>query len=91
LRDRQKELLELLDKSGANLYALLTRLTLREDIAEELMQELFIKLINSRSFDKAGGGDRKRLRRQRHLREMPGKNRRGLLRQVRHQFLDCIC
>ncbi len=47
MRDRQKELLELLDKSGANLYALLTRLTLREDIAEELMQELFIKLINS--------------------------------------------
>jgi RNA polymerase sigma-70 factor (ECF subfamily) len=46
--------LELLDKSGANLYALLTRLTLREDIAEELMQELFIKLINSRHFDKAG-------------------------------------
>jgi RNA polymerase sigma factor (sigma-70 family) len=32
----------------------LTRLTLREDVAEELMQELFIKLINSRSFDKAG-------------------------------------
>ena len=54
MRDCQKELLELLDKSGANLYALLTRLTLREDVAEELMQELFIKLINSRSFDKAG-------------------------------------
>jgi RNA polymerase sigma-70 factor (ECF subfamily) len=48
LRNRQKELLELLDKSGAKLYALLTRLTLREDIAEELMQELFIKLSNSR-------------------------------------------
>jgi RNA polymerase sigma-70 factor (ECF subfamily) len=46
LEDRQKELCELLDKSGANLYALLTRLTLREDIAEELMQELFIKLSN---------------------------------------------
>ncbi|OHB57459.1 MAG: hypothetical protein A2173_04335 [Planctomycetes bacterium RBG_13_44_8b] len=44
MRDRQKELFELLDKSGANLFALLTRLTLREDIAEELMQELFIKL-----------------------------------------------
>ncbi|TKJ36756.1 MAG: hypothetical protein CEE38_10655 [Planctomycetes bacterium B3_Pla] len=42
-----KELLELLDKSGAELYALLTRLTLREDVAEELMQELFIKLSNS--------------------------------------------
>jgi len=54
LPDRQKELLELLDRSGANLYTLLTRLTLREDVAEELMQELFIKLINSRSFDKAG-------------------------------------
>jgi len=48
LRDRQKELLELLDGSGASLYALLTRLTLREDIAEELMQELFIKLNNAR-------------------------------------------
>jgi RNA polymerase sigma-70 factor (ECF subfamily) len=53
LPDRQKELLELLDKSGANLYALLTRLTLREDVAEELMQELFIKLSNSRHFNKA--------------------------------------
>ena len=48
MSSRQKELLELLDKSGADLYALLTRLTLREDIAEELMQELFIKLNNSR-------------------------------------------
>lgn len=51
MQDRQKELLELLDKSGANLFTLLTRLTLREDIAEELMQELFIKLNNSH-FDK---------------------------------------
>jgi len=48
LRSRQKELLELLDKSGADLYALLTRLTLREEVAEELMQELFIKLNKSR-------------------------------------------
>lgn len=48
MRSRQKELLELLDKSGADLYALLTRLTLREDVAEELMQELFIKLNHSR-------------------------------------------
>ena len=54
MRDRQKELLELLDKSGANLYALLTRLTLREDIAEELMQELFIKLNKTNRFDKVG-------------------------------------
>lgn len=48
MSSRQKELLELLDKSGADLYALLTRLTLREEVAEELMQELFIKLNNSR-------------------------------------------
>jgi RNA polymerase sigma-70 factor (ECF subfamily) len=48
LRNRQKELLELLDRSGATLYVLLTRLTLREDIAEELMQDLFIKLSNAR-------------------------------------------
>lgn len=44
-----KELLELLDRSGAELHALLTRLTLREDVAEELMQDLFIRLSNSRS------------------------------------------
>jgi len=53
LRSRHEELLELLDKSGAELFALLTRLTLREDIAEELMQELFIKLSHSRGLDKA--------------------------------------
>jgi RNA polymerase sigma factor (sigma-70 family) len=52
LTGRQKELLELLDKSGASLFTLLTRLTLREDVAEELMQELFIKL-SSRHFDRA--------------------------------------
>lgn len=52
MENRQKELLELLDRLGASLYALLTRLTLREDVAEELMQELFIKLNNSRRWDK---------------------------------------
>ncbi|MGD8500606.1 MAG: RNA polymerase sigma factor [Phycisphaerales bacterium] len=57
MRDRQKELLELLDKSGANLYALLTKLTLREDVAEELMQELFIKLSNSRGASKVANWD----------------------------------
>ena len=52
MRDRQRKLLELLDKSGVSLHALLTRLTLREDVAEELMQELFIKLSNSSGLDK---------------------------------------
>jgi len=44
LSDRQTELLDLLDKFGAGLHALLARLTLREDVAEELMQDLFLKL-----------------------------------------------
>ncbi len=53
MKSRQKELLELLDTSGAELFALLTRLTLREDVAEELMQDLFIKLKSSKGLDKA--------------------------------------
>ena len=44
----QTELLELLENSGAKLYALLTRLTLREDVAEELLQDLFLKLHGAR-------------------------------------------
>jgi RNA polymerase sigma-70 factor (ECF subfamily) len=52
LENRQKELLELLDRSGASLYALLTKLTLREDVAEELMQELFIKLTKTSRFNR---------------------------------------
>ena len=48
MRNKQNEVLELLDRSGPALYTLLTRLTLHRDTAEELMQELFIKLNNSR-------------------------------------------
>jgi len=44
LDDGHTALLELLDRSGASLFALLTRLTLRQDVAEDLMQELFLKL-----------------------------------------------
>jgi RNA polymerase sigma-70 factor (ECF subfamily) len=47
LENRYETLLQLLEKSGATYYRLLTRLTLREDVAEELMQELFIKLSNT--------------------------------------------
>jgi RNA polymerase sigma-70 factor (ECF subfamily) len=47
LKNGHGKLLELLEKSGATYYRLLTRLTLREEIAEELMQELFIKLSNT--------------------------------------------
>ncbi len=44
MNDRQTELVALLDQFGPGLYALLTRLTLREEVAQELMQELFLKL-----------------------------------------------
>lgn len=57
LAGRHRELLELLDSSGVSLYALLTRITLREDVAEELMQELFIKLSNCAGPDKIGSWD----------------------------------
>lgn len=57
MSDRHKELLELLDKSGTGLFTLLTRLTLRHDAAEELMQELFLKLSNSRGFEKSASRD----------------------------------
>jgi RNA polymerase sigma-70 factor (ECF subfamily) len=53
LQMRTQKLLDFLEKSGPNLYALLTRLTLRQDVAEDLMQELFIKLSTSRAFDRA--------------------------------------
>jgi RNA polymerase sigma factor (sigma-70 family) len=46
LRTQDKKLLELLDKSGAGLHRLLTRLTLNEHTAEDLMQDLFLKLGN---------------------------------------------
>ena len=57
MQKRHKELLEFLDKSGVGLYTLLTRLTLREETAEELMQELFIKLSKSKGFEKSTNQD----------------------------------
>lgn len=45
---QHKILLNLLETSGSGLHTLLTRLTLRQDVAEELMQELFIKLSTNK-------------------------------------------
>ena len=39
-----QKLLDILEEDGKHLHALLARLTLREDVAEDLMQELFLKL-----------------------------------------------
>ena len=51
--ERQKKILQLLDMSGERLHRLLARLTRREDIVGDLLQELFIRLWNSKAFDKA--------------------------------------
>lgn len=48
-----KDLLQLLDSSGPYLFRLLYRVTLREDVAEDLLQELFLKLQASDGFRSA--------------------------------------
>lgn len=52
MRNRQK-ILELFETYGPRLHRLLGRLTLNEDEVGDLLQELFIRLWNSKSFDKA--------------------------------------
>ncbi len=53
MRNRQKKILELFETSGPRLHRLLGRLTLCEDEVGDLLQELFLRLWNSKSFDKA--------------------------------------
>ena len=53
MKERQRKVLELLDSHGERLHGLIAKLTLSQDITGDLMQELFIQLSNSRSFDKA--------------------------------------
>lgn len=51
MQTSMETLLSLLDRQGPSLHALLTRLTLREDVAEDLMQDLFIKLSGAKRLD----------------------------------------
>jgi RNA polymerase sigma-70 factor (ECF subfamily) len=53
LSDQQRKVLDFLETSGVRLHALLVRLTLRAEVAEDLMQELFIKLSQSKGFERA--------------------------------------
>jgi len=46
-------LLDILEAHGAELHALLTRLTLRAGVAADLMQELFLKLSAAEGFARA--------------------------------------
>ena len=53
MESRLRKLSELLDRSGASIFKLLVRLTLNEDVAGDLMQDLFMKLANANAMDKA--------------------------------------
>jgi RNA polymerase sigma-70 factor (ECF subfamily) len=46
-------LLNIVETHGAELHALLTRLTLRPDVAEDLLQELFLRLRGAKGFARA--------------------------------------
>jgi RNA polymerase sigma factor (sigma-70 family) len=50
------QLLDLLETYGADLHALFTRLTLRADVAEDLLQELFLKLRTAEGLARAKNG-----------------------------------
>jgi len=53
MADEYKKILELLDADGPRLHTLLTRLTRREDVVGDLMQELVIRLHRSRGLETA--------------------------------------
>lgn len=48
-----KKVLDTLEQHGSQLHALLVRLTLRYDVADDLMQELFLRLARTRTFGSA--------------------------------------
>jgi RNA polymerase sigma factor (sigma-70 family) len=55
---RHRRLMTLLDEHGTRLHAALVRLTLRHDVAADLLQELFLRLEHSDAFaaaEDAGG------------------------------------
>jgi RNA polymerase sigma factor (sigma-70 family) len=51
--DQTASLVRLLDEYGVRLHALLTKITLRADVAEELLQDLFLKLRDADGLAKA--------------------------------------
>ena len=53
MNHRTKLVVEILDQQGAKLFALLLRITLRHDAAEDLLQELFLNLCQSTAFEAA--------------------------------------
>ena len=53
LSDQRQLLIALLESSGPALHGLLVRLTLRQEVAEELLQDLFLRLRQSPQWAKA--------------------------------------
>jgi len=53
MSERVQRLLDLLESHGGRIHTLLTRLTLCESTAEDLQQDLFLRLSKSDSFDRA--------------------------------------
>lgn len=56
--DLTETLVKLLDEHGARLNAMLLKLTLREDVAADLLQELFLRLSKSPGFQRAPSPER---------------------------------
>jgi RNA polymerase sigma factor (sigma-70 family) len=67
LADQTNALLDLLQRQGSRLLALFTRLTLRADVAEDLLQELFLRLHGSTPFAAAHDIDAYAMRTAVHL------------------------
>ena len=53
MTNKKQKILELFEKSGSQLHRLLGKLTLSEEVVGDLLQELFLRLWNSKAFDKA--------------------------------------
>ena len=53
MRNKKQKILELFEKSGPRLHRLFGKLTLNEDETGDLLQELFLRLWNSKSFENA--------------------------------------
>ena len=53
MRNDSSSLLQILDSHGADLFTLLSRLTLQPHVAEDLLQDLFLKLRDSSGFAEA--------------------------------------
>jgi len=58
LDEETGKLVRLLDEHGPRLHALLVKLTLRKDAAEDLLQDLFLRLSKSKGFHRAPSPER---------------------------------